>query len=906
MYLRLTLILLLSMVGWSQRWELKSARNLGALADGEAVAGISVRFARSAAKQVALEQFLQELHRPGSPEFHKWLQPEEFASRFGLSEAEVGRVERWLGASGFAVKHRSRTRTFVTVSGNARAVRRAFSTELRRYEHKGKIHFANATAVSFPAEVADLVQHVDGLDDFLPEPNQTRPPEPEGNIAGGRHVLAPDDYAVIYSIKPALARGIDGTGQRIAVVGQSNIDLNDMRLFRSRYRLAANEPDVILYPGSANPGFNDAQGEANLDLQWAGAVARNAKLIYVYGTSVFSALAHVVDQRLAPIVSVSFSAGCELQNSQSALTSLRNLAQAANALGITWVNSSGDGGPAGCDANSSSIAQNGFSPRVPSIIPEVTSVGGTELNDRNGNYWNATNDENQASALSYIPEIPWNESRAGITIASGGGGISAFFPRPSWQEGPGVGNEQFRKSPDVALAASTYNGYSVITNGSAFIYGGTSAGTPAFAGMLALVLQATNQTGLGNVNRLLYPLAQSNPEAFQDISSGSTRVPCAAGSKDCNGINFGYEATPGYDMATGLGSIHFENLLNAWPRQQATRALVTLSSNRNPVYATSTNGALGWAFTLTLKEHAGVSATITSFKIDGENLTGQTGNFFGATNLNAAGSLNAPLVTSAGIVGTTRTIEIAGEDANGNSWTQTLFLPFLGLAPTPTITGIANGASFLTAFAPGSVISVFGRDLAAGTQAAAAVPLIAYSGGISATVDGVNAPFYYVSPGQINLQIPYATQPGTARLTIGYPQGGSASVNVPIQAVAPGIFTNTSSFTVPQTRCGRGETCILYITGQGAVSPAIATGAAPALNASLAQLPRPVAPVSMTIGEVPAEVVFAGIPYGLVGVMQINFTVAAASGCATCGGESRHSGERRGTNRDFLAAGRIE
>jgi len=196
------------------------------------------------------------------------------------------------------------------------------------------------------------------------------------------------------------------------------------------------------------------------------------------------------------------------------------------------------------------------------------------------------------------------------------------------------------------------------------------------------------------------------------------------------------------------------------------------------------------------------------------------------------------------------------------------------LPPAPVITGIANGASFQQAFAPGSIISVFGRDLAAGTQAAAAVPLIAYKAGITATVDGVNAPFYYVSPGQINLQIPYETQTCTARLTIGYTQGGSATVNVPVQAVAPGIFTNTQSLTVPQTRCGRGETCILYITGQGAVSPAIATGAAPASNATLAQLPRPVAPVAMTIGDVAAEVVFAGIPYGLVGVTQINFTVA--------------------------------
>jgi len=881
MVLRLALILLVSSLSWSQRWELRQARNLGALPDGEEIRGISVRFARSAAKQKQLEDLLEELHRPGSKNFHRWLTPEDLAARFGASNADEARIEQWLRRSGFRVDHRSRTRTFLTVSGASQSVRRAFKTELRRYEHQGKVHFANVAAPSLPAEIAGLVEYIDGLDDFLPEPAQSRPPAPEGNISGGRHVLAPDDYAVIYAIQPALQRGIDGTGQKIAIVGQSGIDLNDMRLFRTRYRLAANDPEVILYPGSRDPGFTGAQGEANLDLQWAGAVARNAKLIYVYGTSALSALNHVVDQNLAPIVSVSFSAGCEAQNSAAVLASFRNLAQTANAMGITWVNSSGDGGPAGCDLNTSTIAQNGFGPRFPSIIPEVTAVGGTELNDRGGSYWRATNDANLASALSYIPEIPWNESEAGVTIAAGGGGISSFFGRPQWQEGSGIGNETFRKSPDVSLAASTYNGYSVIFDGDAYIYGGTSAGTPAFAGMLALILQATNQTAMGNVNRLLYPIAQSNPDAFHDIASGNARVPCSAGTRDCNGGSFGYEATPGYDLTTGLGSIHFENLLAAWPRQQPTRSLVTLTSSRNPVYAASQNGVLSWSYTLTLKEHAGMATTITGLRIDDADSTGQIENFFGGTGLAAGAIANAPLVARGVTAGTTRSFVVTGRDADGATWSQTLSLPFVGLPPTPVIAGIANGASFQEAFAPGSIVSVFGRDLATGTQAAGAVPLINFSAGITATVDGVNAPFYYVSPGQINLQIPYSTLSGNARLTITYPQGGSASINVPVQPTAPGIFTDSQLFTVPQSRCGRGETCILFITGQGAVSPSIATGSAPANNATLAQLPKPVGQVTMTIGDVPATIAFAGIPYGLVGVTQVNFTVAASTPVGT-------------------------
>lgn len=873
MHLRLSLLLAIVSLGWGQRLELKRARNLGALDASEAVEGISIHFTRTAAQQRDLDQFLVEVHRPGSANYHRWLSPEEYATRFGLNDADLARVETWLRGSGLRIDHRGRTRGYLMASGTAGGVKRAFGTELRRYEHRGQRHFASAGPVKIPAEVNSLVLNVDGLDDFLPEP--------AGNLTGGRHVLAPDDYAVIYNIRPSLQRGVDGTGQKIAVVGQSRIELSDMSLFRTRYNLPPNVPEVILYPGSRDPGFNDAQGEANLDLQWAGAIARNAKLFYVYGSSALSAAVYVIDQKLAPIVSVSFSAGCEAQHSQAVLFSARSLVQTANAMGITWVNSSGDSGPAGCDSNSSAIAQNGFGPRFPSVIPEITAVGGTELNDRNGDYWRGTNDANLASALSYIPETPWNESVAGVTVASGGGGISSFFLRPEWQSGPGVGNERFRKSPDIALSASGYIGYAVIQGGALTIYGGTSAGTPAFAGMLALVLQATNQTGLGNINRILYPLAQSSPDAFHDVSTGNTLVPCAAGTKDCTTGKFGFEATPGYDLATGLGSVDFDRLLAAWPRQQPAQSLVTFSNSNAPVYAASSGGNLSWTFALTLQEHAGLKTTVTSFKIDGEDLTSQVVNFFGSNTIPAGAKLNGGLAVRNLNVPLTRTFEITGRDESGHTWIQTLPVQFAGLPPAPTINGIANGASFGQSFAPGSILSIFGTNLATGTQAAAAVPLIDFSGGVMASVNGVNAPFYYVSQNQINLQIPYGTPVGTAQLTLGYPQAGSSTVNVPISETAPGIFTDGQSFTVPQNRCGRGETCILFITGQGAVNPGVATGAAPSPNLPVSALPRPIGAVSMTIGGVPAGIAFAGIPYGLTGVTQINFTVAAGTPVGT-------------------------
>ncbi len=878
----LLLVFLLAATTLAQRHELRTARDLGAMADAYWVEGIELRLARSPQQQIDMDSFLDELHKPGSANYHRWLKPEEYADRFGATLADFDKLRRWLLTQGFRVSHEARSRSFLTVAGTSASVRKAFGAQLRRYEYAGKRHFAHDGIARVPDAFASMVLDIGGLHDFLPEPTLRQSPLPETTNAAGTHYMAPDDLAIIYNIRPVYQQGIDGSGQKIVVVGQSTIDMVDMQTFRKRHNLTPNDPEEILYAGSRDPGVTSSQGEANLDLQWTGAVARNAKIFYVYGINAFSAVAYAIDQNLAPIISASFSGGCELNNSFATMAYYRGLAQQANAQGITWVNSSGDGGPTACDPNGSKISQGGMAIRVPSGAPEITAVGGTELNDRGGTYWRTTNDANFASVLSYIPETPWNETGTLKALWSGGGGISVYHPRPAWQEGPGVGNGIYRKSPDVALAASGYNGYYVAYRGGGSIFSGTSAAAPAFAGILSLVLQATNQTAMGNANRLLYPLAQSNPEAFHDVVDGNIIVPCTADSPDCKGGVVGYAAGPGYDIATGLGSVDVERLIAAWPRQAATKSLVTLSSSKDPVYALPSATGNTWTYTLTLKEHAGVATTITTFSIDGDaSYSSQIEAFFGSSLLKANSALSASLSSRTIATPVVRTFILGGRDESGQPWTQTLYLQFYGLAVTPVIGGVANGASFSQTFAPGAILSVFGTNLSNGTQAAGAVPLLTYTAGITANINGVAAPFYFVSPGQVNLQIPYSTVNGGARLTLSYPQGNAATFAFDVSATAPGIFIEAAGFTVPQTSCARNETCILFINGQGAVSPAIATGAAPSVTATLAQLPKPTAEVTMAIGDVSAKILFAGIPAGLVGVTQINFTVAAETPVGT-------------------------
>jgi uncharacterized protein (TIGR03437 family) len=188
------------------------------------------------------------------------------------------------------------------------------------------------------------------------------------------------------------------------------------------------------------------------------------------------------------------------------------------------------------------------------------------------------------------------------------------------------------------------------------------------------------------------------------------------------------------------------------------------------------------------------------------------------------------------------------------------------------IGGIANAASYQQAFAPGMLISVFGTGLAPSRQSAASLPLPASMAGVSATVNGVTAPLHYVSPMQLNMQVPYETGAGAATLIVNN-NGQSASSAFTVGAAAPGIFTNIAGMAVPNGSAARGDTITLFITGAGAVSPAVATGAAPPSTATLAQLPAPILNTIVTVGGVQAPIKFIGIPWALAGVVQINYQV---------------------------------
>ncbi|MGB2603421.1 MAG: Ig-like domain repeat protein, partial [Candidatus Sulfotelmatobacter sp.] len=377
--------------------------------------------------------------------------------------------------------------------------------------------------------------------------------------------------------------------------------------------------------------------EADLDLETVSGVARNATIYYVFGKNADDAAAYVIDNHtLIPVSVISESFGlCEPTAGTTYLTQQETIAEQGNSEGITWAASSGDTGAAACEPNGgSSSATTGLAVNEPASLPGVIGVGGTEFSadvTDQSQYWNTANTAIDESAISYIPEMAWNDSVGtgdgpllNSTLSASGGGASTAFTKPSWQVGVGVPKDNARDVPDVSMTASAnHDGYVIFCSNSGAgctaatpeIVGGTSAATPLFSSILILLnhylvkngLQKT--PGLTNVNQTLYQLAANSSSPFHDITTGSNIVPCTNPSPNCptsGKFQFGFSAGVGYDQVTGLGSVDAYNFVIAWANSVKT--------------PTTTAVAISTA-TVTVGSSVTLTATITPAPPDGETVT---------------------------------------------------------------------------------------------------------------------------------------------------------------------------------------------------------------------------------------------------------------------------------------------
>jgi len=826
----------------------------------------TLTLAPSAAQQAELDQLLADQQNPASPNYHHWITPEEYGQRFGATEADLNTISSWLQSQGLKVETVARGRTWIAFSGPAAQVETAFQVEVHHYLVNGELHFANAAEPSIPAALSGVIHGIRGLNDFRLKPANRLRPVPDYTTARGVHFIVPNDFATIYDVKPLYAAGVNGSGQKLVIAGQTEINMSDIEQFRSMYGLPANDPTPLLVPGSQNPGISSGDlPEADLDLEWSGANARNAAITYVYADDVMTAVQYAIDQDLAPVVSVSYGS-CEQETLSSDLQAFRSWAQQGNAMGITWFAASGDNGAADCDDSENP----GLAVDAPSSIPEVTGLGGTEFNEGGGQYWNSTNDSTQASALSYIPEMAWNDSALTGSPDAGGGGASVVFAKPSWQTGPGVPNDNARDVPDLALSASNaHDVYYVYTGGSLQGYGGTSVAAPSFAGITALLNQYLGSAGQGNLNPALYALAQTNPSAFHDVTVGNNivTVPCPRRRTGCTSTPVGYSAGVGYDQATGLGSVDAYKLVTGWNSKVSTPPnpdAITLLTNLNTVspaevmYLIATvTGAGGTTPTgsVTFEDNG---TTLGSAALTGSAGTATATLVVTGSQLPAgAGTITANYSNPSDVTASlTVNVTSSGSSSNG----------------TPAITSLANAFSFQQAFAPGAVLSVFGSQLAPTTASAASLPLPVSMSGVAVLVNGEAAPLYYVSAGLLNVQIPYETNTGTATLSINN-NGSIVTRSFTVAAAAPGIHVDQNSVVSPTGSAARGQEIAIYVTGAGAVSPSVSTGSAPSSSTALANLPAPTQAVTVTVGGTQATVDAILVPTWSAGVTQINFTV---------------------------------
>jgi hypothetical protein len=650
---------------------------------------------RSAEQEATLRQVLDDQQNKASANFHNWLTPEQYGKQFGPADTDIQAVTDWLSRQGFHAIQVNVGRTMIEFSGNVSQVRKAFHTEIHRYLINGENRQANSSDPQIPAALTPVVAGIAGLHDFPPKAHvhnlgTFRRDKATGEVkplftynpgSGSVFAVGPTDFATIYNVAPLWTAGTDGTGQKIALVGDSNINLQDVTDFRNMFGLPtanpSNTPQVIV--NGPDPGLNGDEIEADLDVQWSGAVAKNAQIILVVtqqpqtigAAGVDLSAQYIIDNNLAPVMSESFGI-CEA-GANNLLESL--LWQQASAQGITAMVSAGDNGSAGCDPTQANplVATQGLAVSGVASTPFNVAVGGTDFNSSlagyASTYWNTSNAATtESSAKSYIPEITWNNTCAfqglttactstvitndannlfpGVDVAAGSGGSSAVYTgssnKPSWQTGLGDAN---RDLPDVSLfAANGRNGsFYVICEqdanasqggnpsscdlNSPFVdflgVGGTSASSPAFAGIMALVNQKTGQRQ-GNANYVLYPMSKKSGATctsnagtaaspgscvFYDLpaGSGNISVACQGGSPQCSntstaGTSFGimttttggttpaYNTAAGYDLATGLGSVNAANLVNTWTNPSFTPSTTTFALNGGSAVS-STHGS---------------------------------------------------------------------------------------------------------------------------------------------------------------------------------------------------------------------------------------------------------------------------------------------------------------------------
>jgi Pro-kumamolisin, activation domain/Divergent InlB B-repeat domain len=688
---------LFGLSGNTRREAKNSANDRGRVNDAMPMPRLMLQLRRPAAQEQALAKLIDQLHDPNAPSYHHWLTANEIGAQFGPAASDIATVTDWLTQHGFTVNAVYPNGMAIEFSGTAGQVRSAFHTEIHNLSVNGAAHFANVTDPQIPAALAPLVVGVTSLNDFRPRPQVVHKPQATGDFSQFDILfyVTPPDLATIYNFNQAFNGGITGKGQTIYLVEDSDIytnggAVNDWATFRTGFGIpVANYPGASLatiHPNCTDPGLNGNDAEAIIDAEYASAAAPSAAIVMAVCDDFVGMLQTMFNNPSTyppAIMSISYGE-CEAVNGAAVNAAYRNAYQTGVAEGWSIFVSAGDQGAGGCNFGGATVtdgvAVNGLGSTVYNV-----AVGGTDFGDtfagQNNTYWNSANSATFGSALSYIPEIPWNTTCGSQLFATyegfattygasgfcnssfvantadgfylenwaGSGGQSLCaqgtpsvsgvisgtctgWPKPSWQNGF-LGNpaDTVRDLPDVSMFASFgpwFHAYAICysdtvnggtpcdgtANGWSTGWGGTSFGSPIWAGIQALVNQYTGSTQ-GNPNPVLYQLAaaeygasgssacnSSNGNAvsgsciFYDVTAGDMVTPCTNYPNTSNYFScylpsgtYGVMSTDpsayapafatglGWDFATGIGTVNVFNLITNWTSTGGGNASLTVS-----------------------------------------------------------------------------------------------------------------------------------------------------------------------------------------------------------------------------------------------------------------------------------------------------------------------------------------
>lgn len=480
--------------------------------------------------QAELTKLLQELSDPGSPNYRKFLTPEQFTGKFGPTEADYQAVLAYARANGFTVTATHPNRVLVSVRAPVSNVEKAFHITLRHYQHPAEARDFFAPDTEPTLDLAVPIQDISGLDDYIipqpachPRPAKATPQTgsaPDGGYMGAdfRKAYAPDVT-------------LTGAGQSAGTINFGGYYQSDVR----RYQDSNSIPRIPIVEellDGVTSITNGASGEEPLDLEMLSAMAPGLEALYFYrGTSIDTMLSAIASDNVAKQIGASWSYGTSGNTD--------NLLQQLAAQGITFFIASGD-----FDAYPSA---NPDWPLVPKCAasPYVTCVGGTTLT-MNG------------TGAAYASEKVWNWGNN----SGSSGGISTNYPIPFWQQGIDMtanqGSTTLRNIPDVAMTGD--NVFIYCGNGTNENTGGTSCATPLWAGFMALINQQNTLNGnppAGAFNPIVYAIGKSSAyaAAFHDITAGN----------NTNSVTTtNYWAVPGYDLCTGWGTPKGQATINAF------------------------------------------------------------------------------------------------------------------------------------------------------------------------------------------------------------------------------------------------------------------------------------------------------------------------------------------------------